>query len=352
MGLIRKDDADRTPRQIKKLVEKAEGETVTKRKLRSAKSGFWIFGDRLFNEPPISYLDSDEQIHHLYWNCGEGLRINETSNIEPEATRCSAIVFTDERIITVIGQREGDRVFRIPYGSVHKFYIRPNDCDLRLKSPEGVYAIRLRTGSDKSKRLDPKEIEILTEFLSHHTDSNASFSERWRSLVMRRRRARSFSKTVRGVGVDFHLLNDALQFLNPDEKPLFKLHTWYISTERLENHKTQAENSVYDYKTRMLDDGFSENTLITDERILIDCRDRVLTIEGYKESENESFEPLLTEQIQSNIPLSSLNNPSRVTLEGERIEIHPLERTPIYLWTHQTDIADAAVQRVKKRVQS
>jgi len=65
----------------------------------------------LYDDPPIAHLEPDEQPHAILFNDLKGVGIDAKRNtITPDGRASSVFIFTDQRLLLLVGQRDGDWV--------------------------------------------------------------------------------------------------------------------------------------------------------------------------------------------------------------------------------------------------
>jgi len=132
-----------TSRSPSELAERARG-SVSKKSLVTTETLLRRF---LFDTPIIEYLNEKEQPHYLFRNAKYGIKIISPDNSEIHKKHkftddgLNYLLFTDEKVLYLSGQEDGDESIKIQYENISNF----RELDSRFHS-----TIKITMNSDKS----------------------------------------------------------------------------------------------------------------------------------------------------------------------------------------------------------
>lgn len=166
----------------KDIVENANGDSVTEGRLfeKSAR-----IVKRLKTDPIIDYLSADEQPHYIFSGQKTGMKImfrGEEEVVSPSSGYHAFLVVTDKRLVTLVGQEDGDEEITISYDEIRGLRIdNRGKVEAGLETESGYYVfhtndkkndwedaekyIKSKSSKDKSELETPLEWSLfeLTE---------------------------------------------------------------------------------------------------------------------------------------------------------------------------------------------
>jgi len=178
---------------IDEIVEAAEGE-IDKDLLTQTGEGGILSNGYLHTKPLIEYLGGDETLAYLFDNLKKGIephRDGKQQTVTPDSNYRAIIAITSKRILSVIGQADGDEVIVVPFSSVvtatahsgfrtDRLEIETVDgtIDFYLRSdPETVDAadyINQRLGESATEQETSQSIETVTQSSSKTAESDTT----------------------------------------------------------------------------------------------------------------------------------------------------------------------------------
>jgi restriction endonuclease Mrr/RNA polymerase-binding transcription factor DksA len=162
MGLFDKEPGDEIL-AVRKLVDNAESETVTKKALTKTSSG--LFGRSLHNKSILTYLHEDEQPHYILHNDGKGLSINdrgEKEKIKPSDQYKAYAVLTDERVLFLVGHEDDNHVTDVSRNKLEQVQISTGVLKHRLVMKTNYINFKFYI----NVRIDSEEVEKAKRFLT------------------------------------------------------------------------------------------------------------------------------------------------------------------------------------------
>lgn len=130
----------------------------------------------LNSTPPVALLGEGESVQFIFFNRKEGIERDFTTSekIEPSESRGALLIITDERILILIGQENGDTAISISYGVVEGV-----SCDVSLLGSNwlgfaGTSAIHIDT---RDGRVTVPVIEVSKDDLKQATRHVKSYAE-------------------------------------------------------------------------------------------------------------------------------------------------------------------------------
>jgi len=120
-----------------RLAQNANDKSVTKERL--AKKSARVIS-RLSEKPIIDYLHEEEQPHYIFVGPSTGFVLSTDGNesISPESNYNAFLVVTDQRILGLIGQEDGDEVLSHEYAEIS---------DIEIEQHLAKYKVKIETGN-------------------------------------------------------------------------------------------------------------------------------------------------------------------------------------------------------------
>lgn len=121
MGLF---GSDQTDERVQDIVESAIHDSVTAEKVGKKKSSGLTAHNYLNDKPLVEYLQKDEQPHFLWaivdsWGIeNPPVEVNEGQDLVPNGKLRVMVALTDERLLFVVGNKEGDKEVTVPYSEI------------------------------------------------------------------------------------------------------------------------------------------------------------------------------------------------------------------------------------------
>lgn len=112
MGIFDRGDSNDELLIVTEIVNNSEGNSVTKKNITGRKIG---------GESALSYIQDGEQPHYILHNRSKGLTYNkrgQKNTIQPSASSCALGIFTDQRILFLVGSDSGVDQHRIGYDEI------------------------------------------------------------------------------------------------------------------------------------------------------------------------------------------------------------------------------------------
>lgn len=148
MGLFGSDTPDE---RVQNLVDNAKHESVSIDVLSKKKASGWGSHNYLNDAPLIEHLNPEEQPHFIYAIAdagGNGVFVENGDDLLPNGKLRTNVAVTDQRILIVIGDKNGDKAISIGYSEIAKIElnIADNQKELAIGTGNDVYNIQQSTG--------------------------------------------------------------------------------------------------------------------------------------------------------------------------------------------------------------
>jgi hypothetical protein len=156
--------------RAKQIVEQAEGSAITKELLLGQESSSDEAKQVLADQPLIEYLYENESPNYIFWSDLRAFSLP-NQNLDPASDFRAVCVISNERVLLVVGTKEGDQVVSIPYDAIstaevstgimkHRLTITPDDND------SGDYDLYIAQDAVESEDELEKSSEYISNMLS------------------------------------------------------------------------------------------------------------------------------------------------------------------------------------------
>jgi hypothetical protein len=163
--------SDEPEEEVQVLIDNARHDSVTAEILCNKDSSGWLGYDYLNDRPLIEHLDEEEQPHFITNMTdmkGAGIFTESHEELQPNGKLRTIIAVTNQRILCVIGDEDGDRKMVINYDEILDIdaNIKPNDgidlLEMSIVTEQETYYIR-QTRASIPEITDDEIVEYITK---------------------------------------------------------------------------------------------------------------------------------------------------------------------------------------------